>query len=133
MHACLTRALCAQPCLAFGGRGATQRIRLPANGVRAFLCRAHRQPGLDLGGTGGLGGRHRLLPVDGFGLERRLLLGVVQPLLELGELLDGLVATGLQLVALLDQPLPFVVGGAGVLAEASELLVDRTRWPRRTR
>ena len=72
-----------------------------------------------------LGRGHRLLPVDGFGFERRLLLGVVQPLLELGQFLDGLGATGLQLVALLDQPLPLVVGGAGVLPEPAELLVDR--------
>ncbi len=34
-------------------------------------------------------------------------------------------ASGLQLVALLDKPLPLVVGGAGVLAEAAKLLVDR--------
>ena len=49
----------------------------------------------------------------------------MQPLLERGELLDGLLPAGLQLVALPDQPLPFVVGSAGVLAEPAELLVDR--------
>ncbi len=49
----------------------------------------------------------------------------MQPLLEFGEFLDGLVAARLQLVALLDEPLPLVVGGAGVLPEPAELLVDR--------
>ena len=49
----------------------------------------------------------------------------MQPLLECGQLLDGLHPAGLQLVALPDQPLPFVVCGAGVLAEPAELLVDR--------
>ncbi len=66
-----------------------------------------------------------LLTIGGRGIDQRRLLGVVQPLLERGELLDGLLAARLQLVALADQPLPFVVGGAGVLAEPAELLVDR--------
>ena len=96
----LAGALGAQPGLAFGRRGAAQRIRPSANGIRAFLGGAHRQPGLDLGGAGGLGGRRRLLPVDGLGVEHRRLLGVVQPLLQLGQLLDGLHPARLQLVAL---------------------------------
>ena len=49
----------------------------------------------------------------------------MQSLLERGQLLDGLHPAGLQLVALPDQSLPFVVGGAGVLAEPAELFVDR--------
>ena len=93
MHACLTSAFGAQPCFALGRSGPAQRIRLSTNGVRTFLGGAHGQAGLHLGGAGGLGRRHRLLPVDGFGFEPRLLLGVVQPLLEFGELLNGLVAT----------------------------------------
>ena len=121
----LAGALRTQPGLALGGRGPAQRIRPSANGIRAFFGGAHGQPRLHLGGAGRLGRGRRLLPVDGFGFERRLLLGVVQPLLEFGEFLDGLVAAGLQLVALLDEPLPLVVGGAGVLAEPAELLVDR--------
>ncbi len=125
VHTRLTSAFGAQPCFALGGSRPTQRIRLSTNGVRALFGGAHGQAGLHLGGAGDLGRRHRLLPIDGFGFEPRLLLGVVQPLLEFGELLNRLVATGLQLVALLDEPLPLVVGRTRVLAEASELLVNR--------
>ena len=125
VHACFTCALSTQPGLALGSRGPTQRIRPAANGIRTLFGGAHRQASLHLGRPCSLGRRRRLLPIDRFGFERRLLLGVVQPLLEFGELLDGLIATGLELVALLDQPLPFVVGGTGVLAEPAELLVDR--------
>ena len=49
----------------------------------------------------------------------------MQPGLELGEFLDGLRPPGLEFVALLDQPLPLVVGGAGVLAQPAQLLIDR--------
>ena len=52
----LPRALRAQPGLALGGRGAAQRIRPSANGIRALLGGAHREPGLHLGGAGRLGG-----------------------------------------------------------------------------
>ena len=76
----LAGTLRAQPRLTLGRRRAAQRIRPSANGIRAFLGGAHRQPGLDLGGAGGLGGRRRLLAVDRLGVERRLLLRVVQPL-----------------------------------------------------
>ena len=125
VHTRLTSAFGAQPCFALGGSCPTQRIRLSTNGVRTLFGGAHGQAGLHLGDSGDLGRRHRLLPIDGFGFKPRLLLGVVQPLLQFGELLNRLVATGLQLVALLDEPLPLVVGRTRVLAEASELLVNR--------
>ena len=70
------RPLRAHPRLAFGGGRAAQRIRPSANGIRAFLGGAHRQPGLHLGGAGGLGGRGDPLrgrPVRLVDVGRRLL------------------------------------------------------------
>jgi hypothetical protein len=115
MHARLTCSLRAQSGIALGTSSPAQRISLATNGVRTFLGRTHRQPSLYLGRSRSLGRRRRFLSVDGFGFERRLLLRVVQPLLELGEFVDRFIAARLELVALPDQPLPFVIGGAGVL------------------
>jgi hypothetical protein len=105
-------------------RSATRRPDSPPNGVRPLLGGADRQPGLDLGRPGRLGGGGGGLPVDGFGLEHRCLLGAVQSLLQLHQFGHGPLPAGLQFVALPDQPLPVAVGAAGVLAEPAELLVD---------
>ena len=121
----LARPLGPTPGLAFGGGRAAQRIRPSPNGIRALLGGAHGQPGLDLGGPRGFGRRDGFLAFVGRGVEQRRLLGVGQALLELGQFLDGLPAARLELVALPDQPLPFLVGRAGVLPEPAELLVDR--------
>ncbi len=121
----LTGTLCAHPGLALGRRRPAQRIRPSANGIRAFLGGANRQPGLDLGGARGLGGGGRLLTIDRLGVEHRGLLRIVQPGLELGELFDRAHPARLELVALRAEPLPFVLGGPGILPEPAELFVDR--------
>ncbi|CAB4930150.1 unannotated protein [freshwater metagenome] len=121
----LPGALRAQPGLAFSGGGPAQRLGAAAHGVRAFLGGAHGEPGLDLDGPCHVRGCGRLVPVDGFGFHRGRLLRVVQPGLQLGQLFERPIAAGLQLAALTDQSLPFLVGDAGFLAEPAQLLVDR--------
>ena len=81
----LPRALGAEPGLPFGCRGAAQRIRAPTNGIRPLFGGADRQPGLHLGGAGGVSRRNGLLPFRRGGIEQRRLLGVVQALLEPGD------------------------------------------------
>ncbi len=122
---CFPGPLRAQAGLPLGGRGAAQRIRPAPNGIRAFLGRAHREPGLDLDTARGFGRRHRGLPVHRLGLEHRHLLGAAQAGFELGELLDGLGASRFELVTLLDQLLEFLFGRPCVLAEPAQVLVDR--------
>ena len=126
-------ALRPQPGLPFGRCGAAQRIRPPANGIRPLFGGAHGQPGLHLGGAGCLGRRDRFLALRGRGVEQRRLLGVVQSLLELGELLDGLHPPCLQLVALPDQPLPLLVGRCGRPGRACRAVRRSPRSRRRTR
>ncbi len=53
------------------------------------------------------------------------LLDVAQPGFELTELAECLGATGLQFLALAQQPAPFVVGGAGVQTQSAELFINR--------
>ena len=125
MLAGLPRALGPQPGFPFRGCRAAQRIRPPANGIRPLLGGADHQPCFHFGGSRGFSRRDRCLALRGRGVEQRCLLGVGQTLFELGEFVNGLPATGLQLVALADQPLPLLVGRAGVLPEPAQLFVDR--------
>ena len=120
------RPLRAQPRLAFGRGRAAQRIRPSANGIRAFLRGAHRQPRLDLGGPRGLGGRHRLLTVDRLGVERSA------PAARCAAASSSAVSSSTVFIRPASsssrwpiESLPLVFGGAGLLAEPAELLVDR--------
>ena len=59
------------------------------------------------------------------GLDDRLvLLGGVQPRLEFGELGNSLNPAGFEFVALGLQAAPLLLGGAHLLAESAELLID---------
>ncbi len=124
-HPGLPRALRTQPRLPFGGRCATQRICLAANGIRPLLRRTHGQTRLDLRGARGLGGDDRFAAIHGLGVERRDLLSVVQARLELGQLLHGGHSARLEFVALPIESLPLLLGGTGLQPEPAELLVHR--------
>ena len=98
-------ALGANACLAFSGRRPAQRISPSPNGIRALLGGTHAQPRLHLGGAGRFGRGLHVLTVDRGRLRDGLgVLSGAQPVLELGELLDGLDPAGLQLTLFSDAP-----------------------------
>ena len=93
------RLLGPHPRFAFGRGRAAQRIRPPTHRVGAFLGGPHRQPGFNFDASGGFGGSRDLLTGGcrtGFcGVFVLGFLGVAQPGLEFGDLLNGLTTPGL--------------------------------------
>ena len=116
----------AQTSIALRRRRSPKRISPSANGIRAFLGGAHRQPSLNLECAGLF---RRGLHLTSFP-RRRLddglaLLGGTQSRLEFGEFGDCLHPAGLEFVALRLQPAPLLLGQPDLLAESAKLLIDR--------
>ena len=119
--------------LAFGACGPAQRIRLAPHRFRALLGGTHRQPGLDLHGSG-LGQRRGGLLAFlcggvgsgvGIGVRIGFGFGVPQPGLEFGQCRQVLVACGFGLGALGLGPLVVAVRAPRGGTEPAQPVVDR--------